>query len=107
MEILLEDYKRKLKTANELISSNTNNGSIMDEKRAERLNTKASEYRSFIVDIERAMERTKLKTSEPHLPLGDVINPVCGIMADCRFRHLSGECSYKLDCTAQIKQTVL
>ena len=62
MKTLLEDYKRKLQTAEEFISNNKNNGSIHDEKRKERLNTKASEYRSFIVDIERAIEREKEKT---------------------------------------------
>lgn len=58
MEILLDDYKRKLQTAEELIRNNKNNGSINDEKRTERLNTKAVEYRSFIIDIERALART-------------------------------------------------
>ena len=57
MKILLEDYQNKLKIANELIADNKNNGSIHDEKRAERLQTKASEYRAFIVDIERAIAR--------------------------------------------------
>ena len=57
MKILLEDYQRKLKTVKELIADNKNNGSIHDEKRAERLQTKASEYRTFIVDIERAIAR--------------------------------------------------
>jgi hypothetical protein len=57
MKILLEDYQRKLKTVKELIADNKNNGSIHDEKRAERLQTKASEYRAFIVDIERAIAR--------------------------------------------------
>ena len=57
MKILLEDYQRKLKTVKELIADNKNNGSIHDEKRAERLQTKAGEYRTFIVDIERAIAR--------------------------------------------------
>ncbi len=63
METLLEDYKRKLQTIVEFIKNNKNNGSINDEKRAERLNTKAAVYRSFIVDIERALERTTNKNS--------------------------------------------
>jgi hypothetical protein len=57
MKILLEDYQRKLRTAEELIADNRNNGSIHDERRAERLITKAAEYRTFIVDIERAIMR--------------------------------------------------
>lgn len=59
METLLDDYKHKLATVEEFIKNNKNNGSIHDEKRAERLTTKASEYRVFIVDIERAIQRMK------------------------------------------------
>ena len=55
MENLLEAYRNKLKSINELIEKNKNNGSINDIKRAERLETKRSEYRSFITDIEREM----------------------------------------------------
>jgi uncharacterized phage protein (TIGR01671 family) len=60
METLLEDYKRKLKNINELISKQLysfSNGSIVHQRREERLNTKAAEYRAFIVDIERAIAR--------------------------------------------------
>ena len=57
MKILLEDYKRKLKNVEELIENNTNDGSIQDIKREERLKTKAAEYRAFIVDIKRAISR--------------------------------------------------
>lgn len=67
METLLEDYKRRLQTAEKMISENTNNGSINDIKRAERLQTKASEYRTFIVEIERAMARTSNDDSGLHL----------------------------------------
>jgi hypothetical protein len=59
METLLEDYKRKLKNIKELIKKNTSNGSILHQRREERLNTKSAEYRTFIVDIERAIERQK------------------------------------------------
>jgi len=59
MKILLEDYQGKLKTVNEMVEQSklTNNGSINDTKRQSRLETKASEYRSMIVDIERAIAR--------------------------------------------------
>lgn len=57
MQILLEDYKRKLAAMEIMITDNANNGSIRDVERRVRLHTKASEYRSFIVDIERAIER--------------------------------------------------
>jgi hypothetical protein len=58
MKTLLEDYQRKLKTVNEYIAKEKNDGSIVDVLWIERLNTKASEYQSFIVDIERAIERS-------------------------------------------------
>lgn len=56
MDILLNDYKRKLQIVSELIKNNRNNGGINAEKRAERLNTKAEEYRKIIIDIERTVE---------------------------------------------------
>lgn len=57
MKTLLDDYKRKLSTVEEFIKANKNNGSMMDEQRKVRLDTKASELRTFIVDIERAIKR--------------------------------------------------
>lgn len=63
MKILLEDYQGKLKTANEMVEQSklTNNGSINHTKRQSRLETEAREYRSMIVDIERAIARGKPK----------------------------------------------
>lgn len=72
METLLEDYKRKLKSVNELISKQRSNGSIVHQRREERLNTKASEYRAFIVDIERSMART-LNEAKATLPINSVV----------------------------------
>jgi len=71
METLLEDYKRKLKNVNEMLDfdSNINNGSINDIKRFERLNTKASQYRAFIVDIERAIKRETERRKEENIKL--------------------------------------
>ena len=54
METLLEDYKRRLKSVTELIEKTRSNGSIVHQRREERLKTKAAEYRTFIVEIERA-----------------------------------------------------
>jgi len=64
MKNLLESYQNKLKSINELIESNKNNGSINDIKRAERFETKKSEYRSFIVDIEREIKYEKERKQE-------------------------------------------
>lgn len=77
MKTLLEDYKRKLKNINELIEKNTSNGSIVHQRREERLNTKAAEYRTFIVDIERAIEREKESTIEmlENIAKGKLIKP--------------------------------
>ena len=57
MKTLLEDYQRKLDNITTLVEKNKNNGSINDIERYTRLRTKESEYRAFIVDIERAIAR--------------------------------------------------
>lgn len=63
LRILIEDYQRKLANISALIQNNTNNGSVLDERRDERLKTKAAEYRSFIADLERQLpvERELIK----------------------------------------------
>lgn len=54
MKELIEDYKRRLATVNEMLEQfNHGNGSINDAKKEARLNTKASEYRTFIAEMER------------------------------------------------------
>lgn len=53
METLLEDYKRKLKTAEEMLKNKVYNSN----EQANRIKIKAGVYRSTIVDIERAMGR--------------------------------------------------
>ena len=63
MEILLDDYKRRLKSVTELIEKAHSNGSIVHQRREERLNTKAAEYRTFIVEIERAKARRSNENS--------------------------------------------
>ena len=65
MKTLLEDYKRKLATAEEMISTTKNTGSRNDIEKMARLNTKAGEYRAFIVDIERAIKREEGEDTEP------------------------------------------
>jgi hypothetical protein len=57
MKILLDDYQRKLKSINELIDKNTNNGGMHDMLRKERLLTTSATYRAIIVEIEQAIER--------------------------------------------------
>lgn len=53
---LIEDYKRRLKTVDDMLLTEKNSGSINDEKKFERLRTKAGEYRSIITDLEKISE---------------------------------------------------
>jgi hypothetical protein len=55
LQELRDAYSRKLKHIETVIQNNTNNGSLLDQRRAERLNTKAGEYRAMITDIERLL----------------------------------------------------
>ena len=64
MKTLLEDYQRRLVTVDEIIETTSNSGSINDVAKMARLNTKASEYRSFIVEIERAIKREQGEEEE-------------------------------------------
>lgn len=60
MEILLDDYKRKLESLKALVPNNvqkTNSIDIDALIKAEKLITKIYEYKAFIIDIERAIER--------------------------------------------------
>jgi len=61
MDKLLEDYKRKLKTANELLQDAETPEQIL------RITTKIGMIRSFIVDIERAMADANTGDSGLHL----------------------------------------
>lgn len=53
IKTLIEDYKRRLWNVTQAIENNKSTGSILDIQRAERLNTKASEYRSILAELER------------------------------------------------------
>ena len=53
-EQLIEDYKRRLKTVEDFQQKFKSNGSEQDIRKQERLTTKASEYRTFIAELERA-----------------------------------------------------
>ena len=59
MKTLLEDYQRRLKTVEQTIGDTTNTGSLNHIEKMTRLRTKASEYRTFMVEIQRAIEREK------------------------------------------------
>ena len=63
METLLDDYKRKLQTAEKMIKEYENDERLMDAETLIRITTKAAEYRSFIVDIERALSRASNEQS--------------------------------------------
>lgn len=53
MEQLIEDYKRKLATVNEMLENKKSNGSISDNEKFIRLKTKAANYRTFIAELEK------------------------------------------------------
>lgn len=76
MKQLLEDYKRRLKTVTDMQSTFKSNGSISDERKSERLTTKASEYRTFIAELE------KLIGEEENEKLDAEISKYIGRMQD-------------------------
>ena len=69
MEILLEDYKRRIETALDMLSSTKDNGGINDTKKMERIRTKISCYRTFIAELEREMANTKQTESNFSIPV--------------------------------------
>ncbi len=54
-KLLIEDYERRLKTAEDYLNTHTSNGSEHDIKKFERLTTKASEYRTVIAELKRTV----------------------------------------------------
>ena len=62
MEILLDDYKRKMKSLQEMIHTKNLSDDIMKA----RISTKASMCMAFIIDIERAIAREKERNSITH-----------------------------------------
>lgn len=62
MKQLLEDYKRKLISLNKMIKDDKENPFNELEKTL-RLRTKASCYRTFITELERAIENEKNEQS--------------------------------------------
>jgi hypothetical protein len=63
MKILIEDYKRRLQAVNTILEKGKNSGSVADIEKFQRLNTKASEYRTFIVELERCETSENSKTN--------------------------------------------
>jgi len=59
MKELLEDYKRRLTTIEGMIAEFKSNGSEHDNRKDERFKTKASEYRTFIVELERVIAKNE------------------------------------------------
>ena len=57
MKILIEDYQRRLKTAEKLIKEDETPISRVGIERLARLQTKASEYRTVISELEREMRK--------------------------------------------------
>lgn len=74
MEILLEDYKRRLETLNETIGDTVNTGSYNDAKKMERLRTKAGCYRTIISELEREISKPKQMKSGCVVSIASNIN---------------------------------
>jgi len=67
LNLIIDDYKRRLENISELIKSQTHNGSVYDIQKRERLITKQSEYRTFIADLSKlapAKNNTQSKIDE-------------------------------------------
>ena len=64
MKELIEDYKRRLATIEGMIAIFKSNGSENDNRKSERFNTKASEYRTFILELKRAIVKTEPVTDD-------------------------------------------
>lgn len=60
MKQLLEDYKLRLKNVIKHRKATSCNGTILHQRREERLIVKEAEYRAFITEIERVIESSKL-----------------------------------------------
>ena len=64
MKQLIEDYKRRLATIEQLNFEFKSNGSEHDIRKKERFNTKASEYRTIITELERIESNHIVLTKE-------------------------------------------
>jgi len=64
MRTLLEDYERRLDTINETIETTSNNGSPNDIGKMARLKTKASEYRTFITELNKVVRKADEEEAE-------------------------------------------
>jgi len=64
MQILLEDYINKLANLKILRSITKNDHSMYAEIREERMKTKEAEYRTFIEEITKAIQREEEKEAE-------------------------------------------
>jgi len=64
MEKLLEDYERRLDTITETIETISNNGSPNDIGKMARLNAKASEYRTFIAELNKVVRKADEEEAE-------------------------------------------
>ncbi len=80
MKQLIEDYQRRLDTINQMIENFKSNGSTNDIRKDERLKTKASEYRTFIAELEKTLVDSEQK--KPSSIVGDEVDwtvPICRI----------------------------
>ena len=55
VKLLIEDYKRKLATSENMLKENEADERIMTKETFDRVTTKAGLYRTFIVELERCL----------------------------------------------------
>lgn len=64
MKTLIEDYERRLKTAEKMIETTSNNGSQHDSEKMVRLRTKAGEYRNIIAELDKVESKVNRQMDE-------------------------------------------
>ena len=87
MNELIEDYQRKINTINELLKDSSNS-----EETINRLKIKVGCYRSFLTDLNRALNIDLVSKS------------VCGYFGECNYKRMDNECIFDDYCGS--KKTV-
>jgi hypothetical protein len=101
MKELLEDYKRRLTTAETMLKEFKSNGSEHDIRKQERLTTKTSEYRTIIAEIERVINSHE-NTIKQMVELG-LIKKVENTVVDV-IRHIPQQGQVQYDLTRQLQE---
>ena len=88
MKQLIEDYQRRLDTVVKMQEAFKSNGSINDTKKEERLTTKASEYRTFIAELEREEKEVICLNKEEVTTFMHDVSDCTGAWSDTSYKIL-------------------